>query len=344
MNSGQRVLVTGGTGFLGTRVVPRLLEAGYQVRCLVRSMPRGKELIQSIDADLRPRLELVGGNLLSETSCRRLVEGCSIVVHVAAPLVGSAAALFLNGVVPTRRLIEAAASTGVDRFVLISSLSVYGVERLNAGGTLDEECEIDPTPHLRDAYAYSKIVQEQVCWEASRAGKVPLVVVRPGVLFGPGRSFLTNRVGLRIGSLLIQMGGRQRVPYTHVDNAADVVTLAVTTPRIIGMAFNVVDDEVPRARQLVRIYKREVAPLRVIRLPRPMVSTVARLCAWYSAHSDGLFPPVITPYKADALWKPLQYSNGRAKSILGWRPRINFADGLAQTIASLRTSPGAAAH
>src|SRR5205807_1842529 len=116
------------------------------------------------------------------------------------------AVLFLNTVVTTRRLSEACLQIGVERFVLVSSLAVYGTSELQRGHILDESCPIDPHPFLRDAYTYSKINQEHVAWAAQRERDLPLVVIRPGVIYGPGRDVLTGRVGLRIGRLLVRMG------------------------------------------------------------------------------------------------------------------------------------------
>ena len=80
---------------------------------------------------------------------------------------------------------------------------------------------------------------------------LPLVVIRPGVLFGPGRPLVTGRVGLTVGNVSLQMGGRRQVPLCFVDNCAAAVAAAVDAPGIDGMCFNIVDDELPTADELV---------------------------------------------------------------------------------------------
>jgi nucleoside-diphosphate-sugar epimerase len=332
------VALTGGTGFLGSRVVAHLLARGHHVRCLIRSSRHGADLARQIAPALRERLVLQPGALEQRDSCRDLLRRAEAVVHVAAPLTGSASILFAQGVVPTRALVAAALDERVRRFVLVSSLGVYGSQVLASGATLDEECPLDPQPHRRDPYTHSKIAQEDVCWEAHRQRGLPLVVVRPGVLFGPGRPLLTARVGLMLPGLLVRMDGGQRVPYCFVDNCAEAVARAADTPDIAGSAFNLVDDDLPSANDVLRAHRTHVSPIRTVRIPRWAVGRVANACEWYAERSQGMVPPVLTPYKASAIWNRLRYSNARAKARLGWRPIVTFEEGIRRTVRALQTS------
>jgi nucleoside-diphosphate-sugar epimerase len=326
------ICVTGGTGFLGSRVVAELLARGHRVRCAIRLAAKGAELAGRFAEKPRSRLQWIVGALDRSQFCRELLSGCDAVVHVAAPLVGSVPALFASGVIPTRVLVHAAADCGIRRFVLISSLAVYGTQDIPPGGVLDERCPIDRQPHLRDAYTYSKVAQEEVCWEAHNDRGLRLVVVRPGVLYGPGRPLLTPRVGLTVGGVLIQMGGRQRVPYCFVDSCARAIAMAVDAPSIGGMSFNVVDDNLPSSDEVLRLHRTHLAHIRRIKVPARAIGQFARLCGWCSTQSSGMFPPVLTPYKAAALWKRLQFSNELAKTRLGWRPLVTFEEGVRRTV------------
>jgi nucleoside-diphosphate-sugar epimerase len=187
---------------------------------------------------------------------------------------------------------------------------------------------------MRDSYTYSKIAEEKVAWEAYREG-LPLVVVRPGVIYGPGRGCLSSRVGLRLGKLMARMGGDQALPYTFVDNCAGAIELTGRTPGVEGEAFNVIDDELPTGRDLLSRYRRAVEPLRVLPIPRWAIMPLSRLCESYHTWSAGQLPSVLTPYKSMAQWKPLRYTNARAKGVLGWEPEIGLVDGLQQTLTWL---------
>jgi nucleoside-diphosphate-sugar epimerase len=336
----MRVLVTGATGFLGKRLVHHLLGRGFQVRCLVRSTANLEALRAEAGEDGRHRLEFCSGSLARIDACAEAVQGCAVVFHLAASLSGATATLFLDNVIGTRKLIDLVHRASVRRLVLVSSLAVYGTAPLAPGAVLDEGCGLEPEPHRRDPYTYSKVVQEQVAWEAYGQGQLPLVVVRPGVIYGPGRDCLTNRVGLRFGNLLLRMGGRQVLPYTFVDNCAEALALAGTAEGVEGQAVNIVDDNPPTCRELVRGYRRAVKRIRVLPVAGVAIGPLSRLFEWYSQRSGGQLPAVLTRYKSMAQWKPLRYSNAKAKALLRWSPRVNFADGLQQTFAWLRLQGG----
>ncbi len=331
------VCVTGATGFLGMRVVAELLARGHDVRCAIRAVTKAAALAHRDVPESRNRLQLIAGRLDSPEFCRELLTDCDTVLHLAAPLNGSVSTLFAHGVVPTRVLANAAADRGVRRFVLVSSLGVYGNQHLRPGAVLDERCPVDRHPHLRDAYTYSKVAQEEVCWEIHHDRGLPLVVIRPGVLFGPGRPLLTGRIGLIIGNVLIQMGGRRPVPYCFVDNCARATVMAVDADGIDGMSFNIVDDELPTTDDVVRVHRTYVARVRRLTVPGWALDPLARACQWCSARSAGMFPPVVTPYKASALWKRVRFSNALAKARLGWEPHVDFGEAVRRTV-----QPGAA--
>jgi nucleoside-diphosphate-sugar epimerase len=332
----MKALITGATGFLGKSLIPRLLATYSEVCCLVRPSSD----VQSLRARLAPgsdqRLTFVQGTLDKIQRCAAAFEGADVIYHVAAALKGSTPVLFLNNVTATRDLIQLALDAKVKRLVLVSSLAVYGTSGLEDQDTVDESHELDANPHLRDPYTYSKIEQEKVAWAAHRERALPLVVVRPGVIYGPGRECLVGRVGLKFGNFLIRMGGSQLMPFTYVDNCADALVLAGTQPAMEGHAFNVVDDNPPTARQLVRQYKMNVGPVRVAPVPHWAIVPLSNMCQRYHVWSRGQLPAVLTPYKSNAMWKMLNYSNRKAKELLGWRPAISFDQGLPPTFAALR--------
>ena len=321
--------VTGGTGFLGRRLVDRLLAAGDRVRCLVRPQSEGSSPDAALTPDPARRLQLVEGTLLAPESYEQALAGCDRVFHLAAEMRGATAILFLINVVGTRRLLAAADRVGIKQFILVSSLAVYDGRHMRPPDSVDESYPLDAQPYLRDGYTYSKIAQEQAAWGAFASGS-PLTVVRPGVIYGPGRDCLSGRVGLRLGSFVVAMGGRQPLPYTHVENCADALALA-GRPEAIGSAFNVVDDELPTGWDLVREHRRQVGGIRGVRVPARFVPVLSGLCEWYHHKSRGQVPAVLTRYKSRALWTPVCYSNARAKSVLGWRPTRSLADGLRES-------------
>ena len=226
-----------------------------------------------------------------------------------------------------------AAQAGVRRFVQISSLGVYEASSLSTGAQLDEHTPLDSHPELRDPYTYSKIVQEQIGWEARERAHLPLTVIRPGVIYGPGRGVMSNRVGLKLGPLLIKMGGSQTLPYTYVDNCAAAVKRACLAEGIDGEAFNVLDDGLPTGSQLLRKLRHAGQGVRSLWVPRPMIGPLSSVYDWYSRWSQGQLPGVITRYRSDSMWKKLRYTNEKAKAQLGWSPLVTFDEAFARSLA-----------
>lgn len=326
--------VTGATGFLGGALVRSLLRLGTErVRCLVRPGTDPARLSQL--AALGPRVQLLACRLDAPAELAGALAGVRVLYHAAAAKRGAPAALVAGTVVPTGHLLRAAGEAGVERAVLVSSFSVLGVAALGRGAVVDEHTPLDPHPELRDAYAFAKHRQETLAVRVAAEVGLPLAVVRPGFVFGPGQELLGSRIGLRFPGLFLHLGGRCPVPLTFVENCAEAVALAGIAPGAAAEAIHVVDDDLPDSRALLARHRREVEPLRVLPVPLPLLRVLARANAWYSARTEGHLPPVLTPYKVASLWRPLRFSSQKARALLGWRPRVPMAEALDRTFAAL---------
>lgn len=324
----MRVLVTGAAGFLGQHLVERLLQNGCTVRCLIRRESDQQKITDAAGAGVENRLEYEIGSVTDAELCRKIVNGVDVIFHLAAAMGGSPASMVVNNVVGTRILLEAVVAAKISRIVLVSSIAVYDTSKLDKHGILDEDCPLDSAPELRDAYCYSKVKQEAVAWDICENHGIPLVVVRPGVLFGPGRSILSTRVGLRDGRLLFRVGGNHPLPYSYVSNCADAVCRAGYANRIEGHALNIVDSELPTGKQLVRLYKKRVGWLCILPIPIMLLGLVTGFSHWYHRWSKGQLPDVFDKANSYALWKPVRYSNANAREKLGWEPAVGMEAGL----------------
>ncbi|MCA8990579.1 MAG: NAD(P)-dependent oxidoreductase [Planctomycetaceae bacterium] len=334
MSTAKRVCLTGATGFLGRRLVPRLLnEQDVTVRCLVRNSSDVDPLLGVLSAEQQSRIEFVRGDMRDAEYLKQGLDSCDVLYHLAAALGGSTSTLFLNTVVPTRQLLDVAHAQGVGRFVLVSSLGVYGTAGLRNWQQVDETCPLDPQPERRDPYSFSKVRQEQVAREFSQKTGLPLVIVRPGVIFGEGRPLITSRVGLSVGPLLVRMGGSHSLPYTYVENCAEALKLAGLTPGVEGETFNVVDEGFLTGHQLVRYVRRHGQKKWSVWVPGMCIQPLSWMYETYSWLSSGQLPPVITPYRSAAIWKPLRYSSSNAKAKLNWQPPFTVEQSLERTIA-----------
>jgi nucleoside-diphosphate-sugar epimerase len=329
-----KALVTGANGFLGTALVARLLENGACVRCLVRAGSSRSRLEATLAA--RDGGELFEGSLSSPSELSGAFEGVDVVYHLAASMKGAPADMFLATVVGSKNLLEAMVAAGSRaRVVLVSSFAVYGVAGMRRGSRLDETAPLEPHPELRDPYAQVKLRQERLFREYAERHGLPLVVVRPGVIYGPWGPPLSSRVGLRLPGLLLHIGGSTLLPITQVDNCAAAIALAGTSPEAVGRVVNVLDDELISARRYLSLYKRNVQPVRSLLVPYTAVRVLSHLVEWYHRHSKGQLPAVITPYRTAATWKPMRFDNSGLRR-LGWKPVVSTPDGLREAFAGFR--------
>ncbi len=278
----MKVLVTGAGGFLGVHVVERLLAHGYtDIRCFLREPGKAQRLLELSKSYPEAQLEIVYGNLRSKSDCANAVAGVSLMFHLAAGMKGPPAELFTDSVVVSRNLLEALEARDdlpieKTRVVLVSSFGVYGVVQLGRGARIDEQTPLEAHPELRDTYSYSKARQEQLFWDLQRRAGFELVVLRPGVIYGPGGGHFSTRVGLQVGPVFFHLGGSNLLPLAYVDNCAEAIVVAGGHPDSAGQVYNVHDDELLTASRYLREYKRHVKRIRSIRLPY----FATRLLAW----------------------------------------------------------------
>jgi nucleoside-diphosphate-sugar epimerase len=335
MSEGSRpILVTGGTGFLGRAVVRSLLEKGLPVRALVRPGTAPGAFDSFLAALPGSRVELAPASFSDTPALIAAATGVEAVLHIAASKTGSAAAQVANTVVGSDNLFEACVEARVPRLVLVSSMGVMGASAVRRGGLVDEETPLEPHPEWRDPYSFAKLRQEELAWKYRRERGLPLVVLRPGVIFGPGQNLLSARVGLNLFGLFLNLGTGGAMPITYVDNCADAVVQAGIVPGIEGRIFCVVDDDLPSGRRLLSLYRRRVRRIPYVVVPGFALRLAARWNVWYFERTKGHLPAVFTPYKVDAMWKGHRFSNARAKSGLQWTPRVPMDEALDRALAA----------
>lgn len=335
----MKILVTGAAGFLGSVLVERLLSQGQtDLRLFIRPGPKRGKIDAILSRYPKAHVEIVTGNLTSQTDCARAVSGVDLVYHLAAAMSGAAADLFLHTVVTSKYLLDAiVAERRKIRTVLVSSFSVYGVAGMGRGAKLDENAPLEPHPEKRDLYAQAKLRQEKLFWEYRAKHGLPIVVLRPGVIYGPGTKPFSNRVGLKLFGLFLHLGGSNPLPLTYVENCADAIIAAGSNPQAEGQVFNVVDDDLPTCSRFLKMYRREVERLRVVRLPYFATMMMSRAVERYHHWSKGQLPAVFTPYKTASMWAGNKFTNAKLKS-LGWKPAVPTQEGIRRAFAAARTA------
>lgn len=337
----ERILITGAAGFMGPRVVHALLGRGFRkLRCLVRpTSDSGKLARLQEQMSAGEGVEVFRGDLLNAEDCARAVQDVALVYHLAAGRGEKAYPdAFMNSVVTTRNLLDACVRAGgVKRFVNVSSFAVYSNDRNPCGRILDESSPVETKPALRgDAYTFAKVRQEEMVLDYGNRFGVPYVIVRPGVVYGPGNEAIHGRVGIGSFKFFLHLGGGNKLPLTYVDNCADAIVLAGLRPGVNGEVFNVVDDDLPSSRRFLRLYKQNVKRFRSIYFPHGVSYMLCFLWEKYSAWSEGQLPPVYNRARWRVSWKRTGYTNRKIKDLLGWSQRVPTSEALAKHFESCR--------
>jgi nucleoside-diphosphate-sugar epimerase len=223
----SKVLLTGATGFIGSRLCERFtLHYRLPYRALVRRFTRANRLA-------RLGAEMLGGDLLRPASIEAALEGCDAVVHLAHSDDASAPR-------ETANLLKASLRAGVKRFVHVSSMSVHGP---NPG----PECAREATATIRrygEAYSDSKARVEELVRAAINRKHLPAVILRPTVVYGPYSPFVTAVVeSARRGEVTTIDGGAGVCNAVYVDDVCDAIHVALTGEQGLGGAFFINGDD-----------------------------------------------------------------------------------------------------
>src|ERR1035437_2125262 len=280
------ILVTGATGFIGSRLLMCLLDLGFRnVRCFARPSSDISRIASVSRVSDGIGAEVVKGNLLSREDCLAATKDVAVIFHLAAG-VGEAdfSEAYRNSVVTTRNLLEGCRLHGcLRRFVNTSSFSVYSNRRTRRWRLLDESCPIEEHPALRgDPYCFAKVKQDELVTEYCSKFAIPYVLVRPGYVYGPGKDAMNQLVGIGTFGIFLHLGGFNTLPITYVDNCAEAIVLAGLKEGVDGEVFNVVDDDLPSSRQFLKRYKHNVRQFHSLYVPHAISYALCYLWERYA--------------------------------------------------------------
>ena len=330
MDRSVPVLVTGAGGFVGSRVVASLLQQGFErILCGARVSSDLGLLRSAVPKECAKRFEIVDLNLLSRDDCRRATAGVELVYHLVAGRGKSFPLCFQGSVITTRNLLDALVEQRrLKRFVNVSSYAVYSRFNSGRGSVWDESSPLeDNLDERHDAYVYGKLKQDELVLDYHKRFNIPFTIVRPGIVFGPGKKAIPGFVGTDTFGFFMHLGNG-RLPLTYVDNCADAIMLAGLVKGVDGEVFNVVDDDLPTSRAFLRAYKRQVG--RFLSMPIPYSMTYALCGLWegYATRSRGQLPPIFNRRMCAFAWKRHVHTNRKLKERLGWQCRVPMPDAL----------------
>jgi nucleoside-diphosphate-sugar epimerase len=321
-----RYLVTGATGFIGGHVAEMFVKRGWQVCTIARPTSDTAELEKLGVAIHR-------GDLSDPQLVNMALVDVEAVVHCAAKVGdwGPVADYRAVNVDALRVLLDGCKGQALSRFVYMSSLGVYASRHHH--GT--DETEPLPRKHS-DGYTQSKVEAEELALRYYRDFGVPVVVLRPGFVYGPRDRTVMPRLiaNLRAGKIRYPGGGQRALNTIYVGNLVQAVFLALEQTQAVGQVFNLTDGEFVSKRRFID----GVAD--ALNLPRPTKTPplwLARALTWIEEKKarwrGAKEAPRYTKARLKFIALDLDFSIEKAKRELGYRPHYPFDDAFAQTMA-----------
>lgn len=314
----MRVLVTGGSGFLGSHIAEQLVAAKHDVRCLVRKTSNTKFLDEL-------GVTLCDGALDRPDSLAKAVEGCDAVIHSAGLVKARSDAEFLAAHVDgTVSLAKAAIAKApnLKRFVHVSTAAVMGP------GEAGKKHTAHDTPNPQTKYAKSKLAGERALLELK--DQLPITIVRPPAIYGPRDSEILaffkmvrrTRVAVRLGTSL------ETVSMVYGADAADACIRAIDDPRPSGSIYFVDDGEAHSFKSMAQAIADGygVKLYGTPRVPEPLLRAAA---AFSDAYAETFDKAVMfsTDKLGELLMMHFRVDASDTRKHLGWTPKTNFRDG-----------------
>jgi dTDP-L-rhamnose 4-epimerase len=347
----SRVLITGGAGFIGSHLADRLLAQGHRVRVLDNLVPQVHGTARKVPAYLSPRVELSLGDVRDAEAVSTALRGVDCVVHLAA-LVGVGQSMYQAvdyvdvNVRGTAVLLGELAKAPPKKLVVASSMSVYGegacvdaagdpvevlsrsLEQLKRGeweprGASGAALTPVPTPEskppaLESVYALTKFDQERLCLVMGRAYGIPTVALRFFNVYGPRQALSNPYTGvlaifsarlLNNRAPLLFEDGHQRRDFVSVHDVVSACALALQRPEADGLVLNIGSGQ-----------------------SRTVIDVATHIA---NATSKRILPEVTNKYRVGDI-RHCFADISRARQVLGYRPSVDFADGMTELASFLK--------
>jgi len=322
--SGELVLVTGGSGFLGAHCILALLNAGYRVRTTVRSARREADVLAMLKAggaEPGDALSFAHTDLMGDKGWPEAATGCRYVLHVASPFPPGVPKHEDDLIVPARegalRVLRAARDAGVERVVLTSSFAAIGYGQAPVAGHPFTEENWSNLSEKVSAYVKSKTLAERAAWDFidREGGSLELAVVNPvgifGPVLGPDHSTSTDFIRRLMDG---EMPGLPRMVFGVVDvrDVADLHVRAMTHPAARGERFLCTGGDFMSMLEIAKVLKARMGAAGAKVPARQLPNWLVRLAALRDPALKQLVPE---------LGKQKNGTNAKARGLLGWKPR-----------------------
>lgn len=330
----MKVLITGGTGFLGGRCAERMLSLGMDVHVLGRNQFIGSNL-EKIGIGFHQ------GDLSDGEAVLRSIKGADVVIHCGAlssPW-GKYSDFYSSNVIGTENVISAVKKSNVKRLIHISTPSIYVNKQDQLGVS-----EYDPIPEVAiNAYAETKRMAETRVDAAFSEG-LPVITLRPQGIFGPGDTAIMPRL-IRVakrGALPVIGDGKNLIDLTYVDNVVDAIILCLDSPsKTLGKKYNITNGEpVLLYDALRKIFSELNIKYKTKKISFQKAYRIAMAMEWFHRTILTSKEPLLTRYSVCALGRSRTLNIEAAKRDLGYIPCVSMQDGILKFVEAWKKGEG----
>ena len=324
------MLVTGGTGLLGSHLVERLVQQGHEVRVLVRKTS-DVEYLKTTGA------EIVYGDVEDYDSLVAAAKGMDVIIHAAARVLPGWGqwkdfeSCIIEG---TENILNASIAAGVKRFVYVSSGTVVGKAALG-DKPADETAPYLEVELKREAYYdCAKAKAEQIVLDYHKQGKISVTVVRPCMIYGPRCRLLTDRIYRYVKMFPVLPGNAMaKTALVHVHDVADCIILAATSEKSWGQIYNISPAEVVTYRDFINSMAKAAGKSEFkIVIPLSVVYSSAAVMEMWGRLIRSEEAPFLTRSDIKFVRDGMYIDSSKARKELGWQPKISIEEGCRQYV------------
>jgi nucleoside-diphosphate-sugar epimerase len=319
----MKALITGTTGFIGSHVFKTLCEKGMEVKCLVRKSSKVEQL-------KKEGAELAYGDLLDKDSLHDAIRGVDIIYHLAGEVYSTEDKNYHLNVIGTKNLLDACLSGNIKKFIYLSSIAAVGPNS-GSGVVWDENSPCSPI----SPYGRSKYEAEQLLLETFRTHGLPVVIIRPPIVYGP-RVSRSSRVFMFVH--LINRGlyravgdGKNLISMCYVDNLIQGILLAGEKEGTEGKIYFIADEKPYTINEIAEAIAREEGvrlssfhmPIWLANIMAVILSVPSKLLGFVSPLSLDKIREMTSNWVCNI---------SKAERELGYRPITTFEQGIKKTV------------
>ena len=324
----DKVLITGASGFVGLRIVKKLILEGYHVRAFVRKLSH-------INALEEMGVEILFGDIRDFISFDQAAKNIDVIVHLATDTSGDPKNSVNTAVTGTKNLIDIAKKNKINKVIYMSSMSVYDPVHAKNGQKIYEESNLEPFPNKRGAYAESKIEAEKLVLNLLNESSPAWVILRPAMIFGATSNMFFGPIGISVGGIIrFVFGlGSGRLRLINVEDVANAVFLCIKKDESNGKLYNIVHEEMITYREYIKeILDSVLGKQMTIYLPYFIVYLGVFFLEYLSKIAG--IKPFLTRYRLAASQRELIFDTNKIRNDLSWKTTIPIKEQLKETFIS----------